>query len=83
MFTGIIQGIGEIRAIESIGGDARLRICSGDLSLEKIGLGDSIAVSGVCLLKFPHDRSLAGSDLADDMSLKQSKAMSHGCLGCH
>jgi riboflavin synthase len=49
VFTGIIQGIGEVRAIETIGGDARLRICSGDLSLENIGLGDSIAVSGVCL----------------------------------
>ena len=49
MFTGIIQAIGEVRAVESIGGDARLRIGVGDLRLEKLALGDSIAVSGVCL----------------------------------
>jgi len=49
MFTGIIQAIGEIRAVDSIGGDARLRIGVGDLSLERVGRGDSIAVNGVCL----------------------------------
>jgi len=49
MFTGIIQAIGEIRAVDAVGGDARLRIGVGDLSLERVSLGDSIAVNGVCL----------------------------------
>jgi riboflavin synthase len=49
MFTGIIQAVGEVRAIESVGGDARLRIGVGDLRLDRVSLGDSIAVSGVCL----------------------------------
>ena len=49
MFTGIIQSIGEIVALESRGGDARLRVRTGQLDLSDVALGDSIAVSGVCL----------------------------------
>jgi riboflavin synthase len=49
MFTGIIQSIGRIVAIEPHGGDRRLRIATGKLDLAATKLGDSIAVSGVCL----------------------------------
>jgi riboflavin synthase len=49
MFTGIIQAIGNISAIEPRGGDARLRITTGKLDLADVKLGDSIAVNGVCL----------------------------------
>ena len=49
MFTGIIQAIGSISAIEPSGGDARLRIATGKLDLSDVRLGDSIAVNGVCL----------------------------------
>jgi riboflavin synthase len=49
MFTGIIQAVGEIVAVEAVGGDARLRIDTGVLDLAGAGLGDSIAVNGVCL----------------------------------
>ena len=49
MFTGIIQAVGEIVAVESVGGDARLCIDTGVLDLAGAGLGDSIAVNGVCL----------------------------------
>ena len=49
MFTGIIQAVGEIVAVEPVGGDARLRIDTGVLDLAGAGLGDSIAVNGVCL----------------------------------
>lgn len=49
MFTGIIQAIGSISAIEPRGGDARLRIATGKLDLSDVRLGDSIAVNGVCL----------------------------------
>lgn len=49
MFTGIIQAIGHIRQIESRGGDCRLTIETGKLPLLDAKLGDSIAVSGVCL----------------------------------
>jgi riboflavin synthase len=49
MFTGIIQSIGKIAKLESRGGDCRLTIDTGKLPLAGAALGDSIAVSGVCL----------------------------------
>jgi len=49
MFTGIIQSIGQIRALESRGGDVRLTVGTGKLDMEGVALGDSIAVNGVCL----------------------------------
>lgn len=49
MFTGIIQAVGKISVLEAKGGDARLRIATGSLDLGGVSIGDSIAVSGVCL----------------------------------
>lgn len=49
MFTGIIQSVGTIGARELQGGDERLRIRGGDLSMQDVKIGDSIAVEGVCL----------------------------------
>ena len=47
MFTGIIQAVGRVAAIERRGADARLHIAG--LPLPDGTLGESIAVSGVCL----------------------------------
>lgn len=49
MFTGIIQAVGSIASLEPRGGDMRLAINTGQLPMADVGLGDSIAVSGVCL----------------------------------
>jgi riboflavin synthase len=49
VFTGIIQAVGRIAAIESGEQDIRLCIESGKLPLDGVSLGDSIATSGVCL----------------------------------
>ena len=49
MFTGIIESIGHIAALEPRGSDMRIRIDSGKLDLSDVKLGDSIAVNGVCL----------------------------------
>jgi len=49
MFTGIIQAMGSIASLENRGGDLRLGIRTGKLPLTDVALGDSIAVSGVCL----------------------------------
>ncbi|MGD8941347.1 MAG: riboflavin synthase [Gammaproteobacteria bacterium] len=49
MFTGIIQSVGKIVTVESRGGDARIVIDSGKMSMADVNLGDSIAVNGVCL----------------------------------
>ena len=49
MFTGIIQALGRITAIEPAGGDQRVHIATGSLDMRAVRFGDSIAVSGVCL----------------------------------
>ncbi|QEE25579.1 riboflavin synthase [Rhodanobacter glycinis] len=49
MFTGIIQTVGRIARLEPRGGDVRLHVDSTGLDLTDVQLGDSIAVSGVCL----------------------------------
>lgn len=49
MFTGIVQDVGELRSLEPLGGDLRLTVAVQRLPLQRCELGDSIAVSGVCL----------------------------------
>lgn len=49
MFTGIIEAVGAIVALEPKGGDLRIRIRTHELDLRDVQLGDSIATNGVCL----------------------------------
>jgi len=47
MFTGLIQNVGEIEAVERDDAGARLRIAT--TLAPEIALGDSVAVDGICL----------------------------------
>lgn len=49
MFTGIVAGVGRITNVEPRDKGLRLTIDAGALPLADVGLGDSIAVNGVCL----------------------------------
>lgn len=49
MFTGIVQGVGRVRAVEPRGGDVTLWIETGDVPLAGVEVGGSIAVNGACL----------------------------------
>jgi riboflavin synthase len=49
MFTGIVQSIGEVRAITPRGGDVELLIGAPGLDLSSVNIGDSISCSGCCL----------------------------------
>ncbi len=49
MFTGIIQAVGRVKALQNHQGDARISLQTGDLAMADVQLGDSIAVNGVCL----------------------------------
>ena len=49
MFTGIIQAVGHISAVKTMGDDVRLTISAEHLQLADVAIGDSIAVNGVCL----------------------------------
>lgn len=62
MFTGLIEGVGHVAALEPHGGDVRLYIAVGSLPFADVALGESIAVSGVCLTVIEFD---AGSFAAD------------------
>jgi riboflavin synthase len=66
MFTGIVQSVGEVRAITPRGGDVELLFAVGALSLEGVAIGDSISVSGCCLTV----TRLAGDSFAADASLE-------------
>src|SRR5688572_32029179 len=59
MFTGIVQEIGSVRRVEPRSGgkpveqggaqDCRLEICFARIARQRLGLGDSVCVDGVCL----------------------------------
>ncbi len=49
MFTGIIESVGKVKAMQPTGGDIRLVIESDDLDFSDVKLGDSIASNGICL----------------------------------
>ena len=49
MFTGIIEAVGTIAALQPRNGDLRVYVRSGGLPLDEVKLGDSIATNGVCL----------------------------------
>jgi riboflavin synthase len=66
MFTGIISAIGDIADLEQRGGDVRLTIRTGNLSLTDVQLGDSIACNGACLTAV----ELTGEGFIADVSVE-------------
>lgn len=64
MFTGIVQQVGTVVAIEQRGGDARLRIDVGGLPAGRLALGASVSVSGVCLTIVAHQGPEASFDVS-------------------
>ena len=55
MFTGIIEGVGQLAAREPIGGDVRFTFHVGSLPFDGVQLGESIAVNGTCLTVIAFD----------------------------
>ena len=64
MFTGIVQDVGRIRSLEPRGGDVRLVVGVDRLPLGRCALGDSIAVSGVCLTVTAFDAASFAVDVS-------------------
>lgn len=96
MFTGIVEEIGEITAVEPAGDGVRVTVTA-PLSVSDAGHGDSISVSGVCLtvvdqgpdwftadvMKQTLDMStLAGVGPGRAVNLERATA-AHGRLGGH
>lgn len=74
MFTGIIESVGRIASIEPRGGDVRMHIESQDAYLADTALGDSVAVSGICLTV----REKTANGFAADLSVETLQATSSG-----
>lgn len=49
MFTGIVESVGTVVGVEKFTDDLSISVNVGDLPLEDVSIGDSIAVSGCCL----------------------------------
>jgi riboflavin synthase len=64
MFTGIVQGIGSVRAVEPRGGDVTLWIDTGSVSLADVQVGGSIAVNGACLTATRLDGNAFAADVS-------------------
>ncbi|GAB6195825.1 riboflavin synthase [Lysobacter xanthus] len=79
MFTGIIEGVGAIAAIEPRGGDVRLRVAVGTLAFDDVRLGESIAVNGVCLTVVAFDaRSFDADASTETLSLTTLGSLAPG-----
>jgi len=76
MFTGIIEAIGAVRAIRPAGGG---KIISVDLAraAEGVRLGDSVAVSGVCLTASRIAGHVADFDLSGETLARSTLVHAH------
>jgi riboflavin synthase len=77
MFTGIVETTGRLARIEPRGGDVRLMIDAGAFDPGDVAIGDSIAVSGVCLTAIAIGSS---GTLAFDVSTETLSRTSLGSL---
>ena len=66
MFSGIVQSVGKIAAMEPRGGDVRLVVDADGLGVDGIALGDSIAVAGVCLTVVAIDATRLAFDVSNE-----------------
>lgn len=66
MFTGIIEATGSIKSLSMDEGDCRLSIYSEKLDFSDVSLGDSIAVSGVCLTVIELEDSVFKADVSNE-----------------
>jgi riboflavin synthase len=70
MFTGIVETMGTLVSRTDMGGDSRLVIDTGTLSLANCKTGDSISVSGACLTMLdPMENSFAADVSQETLSL--------------
>ncbi len=80
MFTGLIQGQGHVRSLQSHGQDMRLSIET-QFSLENLQLGESIAVNGVCLtVEKGHAHSFSAYVSAESLTHTNLGALRQGSL---
>ncbi|MFF8728704.1 riboflavin synthase [Streptomyces sp. NPDC015171] len=75
MFTGIVEELGEVTAVENLDDASRFRL-RGPIVTEGAQHGDSIAVNGVCLTVVEHE----GDEFTADVMAETLKRSSLGAL---
>src|SRR5512146_3546825 len=63
MFTGLVEEVGRITSIQEMQGKRRITIAAKNVTKE-LNIGDSVAVSGVCLTTVDVKPDSFGADLA-------------------
>ena len=66
MFTGIIEAVGTIKAININAQGARLVIATNNLDMSDVKLGDSIATNGICLTVVDFDEYSYSADVSNE-----------------
>jgi riboflavin synthase len=66
MFTGLVEGVGTLAAREMRDGDARLTIGVGTLPFDRVEMGESISVNGVCLTVVAFDAAHFEADASNE-----------------
>ncbi len=66
MFTGIIEAVGTIKAININAQGARLVIATNSLNMDDVKLGDSIATNGICLTVVDFDQHSYSADVSNE-----------------
>ncbi len=64
MFSGMVAAVGRIESARTAGDGVRLRIDAQALGMDDVGIGDSIAVQGVCLTVVTRDASGFEADVS-------------------
>lgn len=77
MFTGIIEAVGTIKAININAQGARLVIATNNLDMSDVKLGDSIATNGICLTVVAHDQQSYSADVSNE-TLKRTGFVNYG-----
>jgi len=74
MFTGIVAAVGTVADISLQDGEGTYRFATGDLSLDGVQIGDSIAVNGCCLTV----TELHADGFSADLSRETIDCTTHG-----
>jgi len=76
MFTGIIEGLGNVKRLTAKGADAVIEI-EAAIDLKDVSIGDSIAVNGACLTAIAKKEKIFSADVSAETIAKTTLGRLH------
>ena len=76
MFTGIIEGLGNVQRLTAKGADAVIEI-EAAIDLKDVAIGDSIAVNGACLTVITKKEKTFSADVSAETIAKTTLGFLH------